>query len=99
MKEQIEIQLLGDLHKRFSNYTHSIAVVELEVSNVLVAMENEKIAIDRYQLGVSTYLDLRLAQRNNVNAQTRLLNAKLVAKLAEIELFRLSGSILENSDL
>ena len=99
LKEQIEIQLLGDLHKRFSNYTHSIAVVELEVSNVLVAMENEKIAIDRYQLGVSTYLDLRLAQRNNVNAQTRLLNAKLVAKLAEIELFRLSGSILENSDL
>ncbi len=99
IKEEVEIQLLAELRKRFSNYTNSIAVVRLEETNVLVAQENEQIAVDRYQLGVSTYLELREAQRNNVNAQTRLLNANLLAKLAEIELFRLSGSILENADL
>ncbi len=99
MKDEIEMQLLADLRKRFSNYTNSIALVKLEESNVGVAKENEEIAVDRYQLGVSTYLELREAQRNYVDAQTRLLDAMLVAKLAEIELLRLSGSILESDGL
>ncbi len=93
-KEEIELQLLGDLRKRYSNYVNSIELVGLEKENVEVAIENEEIAIDRYKLGVGTFLELREAQQNNVDAQTRLLNAQLVAKLAEIELLRLSGNIL-----
>ena len=50
--------------------------------------------MDRYQLGVSSALELREAQRNAVDAESRLLNAQFSTKAAEIELLRLSGNIV-----
>jgi len=94
-KEETELQLLADLSKRYSNYTNSLDLAKLEQSNVDVARENAEIAVDRYRLGVGTSLELREAQRNYVDAQARLLDAQLVAKLAEIELLRLSGSFIK----
>ena len=98
-KDALELSLQGSVNKAYVNYTNNIQLVNLEKSNVEIALENEQIALDRYELGAGTSLELREAQRNAVDGQNRLLDAQLAAKLAEIELLRLSGSILTNAEL
>ncbi len=46
-------------------------------------------------MGNSTSYEFREVQRNTVAAETRLIEAEYNAKLAEIELLRLSGGLLE----
>ncbi|NER83828.1 MAG: TolC family protein, partial [Leptolyngbya sp. SIO1D8] len=98
-KDALELSLQGEVNKAYVNYANNLQLIDLEKSNVEVALENEQIALDRYELGAGTALELREAQRNAVDSQNRLLDAQLVAKLAEIELLRLSGSILTNVNL
>ena len=98
-KDALELSLQGEVNKAYVNYANNLQLTDLEESNVEIALENEGIALDRYELGAGTSLELREAQRNAVNSQNRLLDAQLAAKLAEIELLRLSGSILTNSEL
>lgn len=98
-KDALELSLQGEVNKAYVNYANNLQLTDLEESNVAVARENEEIALDRYELGAGTALELREAQRNAVDSQNRLLDAQLAAKLAEIELLRLSGSILTNADL
>lgn len=97
-QEQLELDLTSELRKSYINYSNSLNLINLETENVEVAIENEKIAIDRYELGVGTPLELREAQRNAVDARRRLLDAKLVAKLAEIELLRLSSGLISSGN-
>jgi outer membrane protein TolC len=54
-----------------------------------------EIALERYRLGVATPLELREVQRNAVATASRLIDAAYNAKLAEIELQRLSSSIIQ----
>jgi hypothetical protein len=46
-------------------------------------------------LGALTNVEFRVIQLNAVNAETRFLEAQLLAKAREIELLRLSGRLLE----
>ncbi|MDN5215417.1 TolC family protein [Fulvivirgaceae bacterium BMA12] len=93
-KESLELSLRGAVNAAFINYSNNLKLIGLEEANVTIALENGQIALDRYELGAGTSLELREAQRNAVDSQNRLLDARLNAKLAEIELLRLSGSIL-----
>ena len=98
-KDALELSLQGEVNKAYVNYANNLQLTDLEKSNVEIALENEEIALDRYELGAGTSLELREAQRNAVDSQNRLLDAQLASKLAEIELLRLSGSILNNAEL
>lgn len=93
----LKVQLDAALERTFLSYQNSIELAKLEVENFSVARQNVDIAFERYKIGVSTPLELREAQRNAVAAQTRLIEAEFNIKLAEIELLRLSSSIIESS--
>ena len=80
----------------YNKYTTSLDLINIERQNLGVAKENENIALDRYTLGNSTPLELREAQINAVAAESRLINAAFSTKLAEIELLRLSGRLIES---
>jgi outer membrane protein TolC len=67
----------------------------LEEDNILLAKENVFISLERYRLGVSTYLELRETQKSLEDAYTRLLAARYNTKLAEIELLRLNGNLMQ----
>ena len=69
----------------------------LEEQNVEVAKENNDIAQERYQIGLSNPIELREAQINLINAELRLQNAAFASKLAEIELKYLSGQLLQKN--
>ena len=94
-KAAMILDLEGAIHKTYINYSNNLELIKLENLNVDVALENVSIALDRYELGAGTSLELREAQRNAVDSQNRLLDAQLTAKLAEIELLRLTGSIID----
>lgn len=94
--ERIKQSLMADLERFHINYLNSINLFQLEQENLDIARENAKIALERYRLGNSNALELREAQNNAVQAESRLINAVYSTKIAEIELLRLSGQILSN---
>lgn len=94
--QEVQQQIAADLEKTFVNYTNSTILLELESKNLEIAKENAKIALERYRLGNSNALQLREAQINAVQAESRLIDAVYFTKIAEIELLRLSGQILSN---
>jgi outer membrane protein TolC len=91
----LELQLNSEILKVYQSYTNNINLLELENANLALARENAAIALDRFKLGRSTPLELREAQRNEVDAESRTINASYSIKIAEIELLRLSGNLLK----
>jgi outer membrane protein TolC len=92
--EQLELQIMRDLENAYLNYTSSLRLVNLERQNLLVARESVAIAVDRYRLGKSTFIELREAQVNAIRTLSRLFDAVYSTKVAELELLLLSGNIV-----
>jgi outer membrane protein TolC len=90
VKNNIEAQLL----KLYESYKTSLRLIELEKENLEIARENVEIAIERYRLGVLTPLELREAQKTYIDAESRLISALYQAKVAEINLLKLSGQLI-----
>ncbi len=90
---ELENQLTGNLSSAFVSYQNKITLIELENANVEVAKENADIALDRYKVGRSNALELRESQQNAVEAESRLLNAIYLAKVAEVNLLAISGNL------
>ena len=68
-------------------------LVKLEQGNVNLANQNLDITLEKYRLGNITPLELREAQRNAINANNRYLEIKYQAKLSEIYLKQISGTL------
>lgn len=96
--EQVKLDLDADLQKVYLSYQSNLNLYELERANLAVAKENEEIALERYKLGNSDALELREAQLNAVAAESRMLDAAYSVKVAEIELYRLSGELMSQID-
>ena len=69
-------------------------VLLIEEENILYAKENVAIALETFKRGATTFVELRTAQQSLAEAYTRLINARYLAKVAEIELLRLNGGLL-----
>ncbi len=92
---QTDLQLDADAATAFAQYQNFIQLLELEETNIQLARQNVDIALERYRLGLLTPLALREAQRNQLAAETRLLDIRYSAKQAEIALRRLSGGLVQ----
>lgn len=77
------------------NFANAKELLDLEQENIQLADENQQIALERFRLAQSTAIELREAQQSYVNAQVRLVNARLSAKAAETELLRLQGELVK----
>ncbi len=97
--DQLKLQLESDIKRAYTTHQKNIILMNLENANQDVAKENAEIALERYRLGVSNALELREAQVNAVDAETRALVAAFNAKSSEIELLRLSGEIIQYAQL
>ena len=93
-ESDIRNQLLAAFDRTVLRYLNSLQLVALEEANTKLARQNVEIAFERYKVGNSTSYEFREVQRNTVAAETRLIEAEYNAKLAEIELLRLSGGVL-----
>ena len=78
----------------YKDYDLSKRTLILEEENMILVRENLFIARERYRLGISTFLEMREAQRSLQDANTRLIQARFNTKVAEIELLRLRGDLV-----
>ena len=90
-----KLDVTATLESNYAAHQRALAIVQLERQNLNVAKENAEIAFERYRLGKSNPLELREAQINAQDAETRLLDAVFAAKVLEIELIRISGQIMQ----
>jgi outer membrane protein len=91
--EQVRDEVKARILKSYESFKTSLKLIELEKENLEIARENVEIALERYRLGVLTPLELREAQKTYIDAESRLISALYQAKLAEIELLKLSGQL------
>ncbi|WP_297338085.1 TolC family protein [Algoriphagus sp.] len=95
--DQFEIQLKSDIHRAFNTYQNNQKLLEIEKDNYAVAKESSEIALERFRLGIASYLEFRDAQVNLLTAENRLITSIYNIKEQEIELMRLSGKLYFDS--
>lgn len=90
-----QVSLLNtNVENAFRTYELQKQELALEESNIIYAKENVSIAYERYKLAVTTFIELREAQKSLADSYTRLITARYNAKVAETELLRLRGDII-----
>lgn len=92
--QNLKNNLISAIEQTYFTYQNALNLIKLENENYVIAKQNIDIAFDRYKVGFATSYELREVQRNAVAAETRLIEAKYNAKAAEIELIRLSGTLV-----
>jgi outer membrane protein TolC len=93
--EELKTNLLSDFSALALKYRNSLTRMQLEQENVGVASENVKIALEIYQLGTITPLQLREVQKNYVAAKSRLISTAYEVKQNEVGLLQLSGELVK----
>ena len=95
--QQLDI-LENTLKNTYESYLNALFVLEAQDKNLMTNRDNFSRTEERYKLGQVTSIEFRQAQINLLNAQNALNNAMYDAKLLELELYQLSGEIL-NMDI
>ena len=91
--EKAKQNLSAQLTTAFQDYTTYISLEKLEKRNINIANQNLDITLEKYRLGNITALELREAQKNAIEANNRYSEIKFQAKLAEIYLKEISGTL------
>ncbi len=94
-KKLTEESLISDIRQTYTSYVIFLELMQLESDNIVIAQENAAIALESYELGTISALELREAQLQLLQAENRRLEAIIQAKRAEIELTRLSGTVAD----
>ncbi|MDP1746574.1 MAG: TolC family protein [Bacteroidota bacterium] len=84
-----------NLMKAFKKNQDDIAILKLEEENQLLAKENLEIALERFRLGASTSIELKVAQESYEDSIKRLSDSRFNAKISETQLLKLSGGIVK----
>lgn len=97
--EQLRIQeqqllIRSEIAQIYEEYLDAVELISLESENLNINRESLDIALERYRLGTINAVELREAQLSLLNAENRLISAKIEAKISETELLRLSGQLL-----
>lgn len=80
--------------KSWQAYQNSLQQLQTEIENNKLTNDLLQLTLQRYQLSQATIIEVREAQRSFVEAGYRLVNLAYAAKVAEIELKRLSSQLL-----
>ncbi|WP_373517761.1 TolC family protein [Pricia sp.] len=89
-----EQELMSLVGTTYQTYLTNIGLIELEGNNEAIAKENLDITVEKYRIGTIPTIEFRTAQLNFINAKVRHSNAKFQAKLSEIILKQLAGSLV-----
>ncbi len=87
-------KLQNNLQQSYNTYTLNNQLVQFEKENVSIVTQNFNITDEQYKVGTITSLELRDAQQNLLLSNNRYLSATYDAKLAEVELMRISGDLM-----
>ncbi|WP_031427323.1 TolC family protein [Flavimarina sp. Hel_I_48] len=85
--------LQSQLATAFQTYLTNVRLIELEQRNEAIAKENLDITLEKFKIGTIPTIEFRTAQLNYINAKVRYSEATYQAKLSEITLKQLAGSL------
>ena len=91
--ENLRTQIQSDVSRAYQNFLNSQQTVTIEQESVVLARQNVDTALERFELGTITSIELREVQETLTRARTLLLFAQFEAKAAEVELLRLTGRL------
>ena len=94
-ESDLKNQLQSALERTYNIYQNSLKLYSFEVDNLKIARQNVELAFERFKVGNSKAIEFREAQRSAIASDVRLIEAAFNIKIAEIELLRLSSSIVE----
>lgn len=91
--EKINQNISAQLNSIYQTFQTNLELVRLEQQNLEVARQNLEITMEKFRLGSVAPLEFREAQRNYIDASARYTNAQYQAKLAEVSLQQLAGTL------
>lgn len=92
-KENILISIKAEFLKTLQTYQSTVEQIQSQEKNYTNARQLVDLVIQRFHLNQATILEVKAAQASFENAGYMLINLHFAAKLAEIELKLLSGSL------
>lgn len=93
-KKETSKSISRDVLNAFEGYRFSVQQKEMEQQHVLLAKLALERSVEAYRNGSITSTDLRIAQQNLLNAQTRQFNSGLAVLKYYYELRKLSGALV-----
>ena len=85
--------LATELFKTYQNYQNSLKQTPVEIENYKMSDALLSLVMERFKLGEATIVDVKQAQQSFETAGFRLTSLQFSAKIAEIELKRLSNQL------
>lgn len=82
-----------ELFKTYQNYQNSLKQTPIEIQNYEMSEALLALVMEKFKLGQATIVDVKQAQQSFETAGFRLTSLKFSAKIAEIELKRLSNQL------
>jgi outer membrane protein TolC len=92
--EQQKTVITTAVRNAYTAYDNAKKVLLIEEENILLAKENANIALEGSRRGLYTFIEVRTAQQSLADGYNRVIAARYNAKLAETELLRLKGELV-----
>ena len=93
--EEVKMRLNRDFRDAVVSYEIALDQANFEARNLEIFEKSYTVNKQLYEAGRVSFLEMRDAQLSYIQSQNRLFNAKLDAKLQEVELLRLSGRLVK----
>ncbi len=94
LQKDAEELIRKEVTNGLATYQNSLEVLVLEQLSVETALLNFERTKEQFELGNLTTTQFREAQLNLTQARSRIVNARFQAKVAELQLLRLTGSLV-----
>jgi len=91
--QSLSKDIFTNAYKTFDAYKNSIEQLPIETDNYSMTQALLNLVMQKYQLGQATMVDVKQAQQSFETAGFRLISLKYTAKVAEIELKRISNQL------
>ena len=95
--DAINLQIEQEFNSTFQQYINNVSLIDIEKRNLETSEKFFERAKEQFYQGQLSRNDFRLAQTDLSMSKNRLNQTKYKAKIAELNLYRLAGKIIENT--
>nr|WP_231876109.1 TolC family protein [Mucilaginibacter sp. L294] len=91
--KQTRLDVEAQISNFYIAYLSGLDLIKIGQSSVELAKKNLDISLEKYKIGNITQLEIREAQRNYLDAQSKFFSAQYQSKMAEVTLQQITNSI------